>query len=150
MWKPYIGNIFNRFFFSARNMFGPKNENARKWGGRPHSDANKNLQRHGIDRSRVRRARVFPADSWWPSIRPQFSSAQSVPIFTKETTHGYTVPLFYFYSFLLNMFFSLDFFVVLFFLMELHGKITQLIHWITHISLILLMYIMKNNNKTQK
>ena len=35
-------------------MFGPKHENARKWGrGRAHSDANKILQRYDTDRSTV-------------------------------------------------------------------------------------------------
>ena len=35
-------------------MFGPKNENARKLlGGRSHSDADKILQRHAIERSSV-------------------------------------------------------------------------------------------------
>ena len=58
--------------------------------------------------------------------------------------------LFLFFSFKHVLLFG--FFLLFFFLS--HGiaweKITQLIHWITHISSILLMYIMKNNNKTQK
>ena len=34
-------------------MFVPNHENARKWGGRAHSDANKNIQIHDFDRSMV-------------------------------------------------------------------------------------------------
>ena len=41
------------FDFISIRVYPHPHENVRKWGGRAHSDANKILQRHDIDKSRV-------------------------------------------------------------------------------------------------
>ena len=51
-------------------MFGPNHENARKWGGRAHSDANKNIQIHDIYRSRVLFERYIVKTILEPVYRP--------------------------------------------------------------------------------
>ena len=47
-----MDHISNRFF-SALKIFVQKHENTQKLGGRAQSDANKILQRHDIDKSRI-------------------------------------------------------------------------------------------------